>query len=59
MDVKKLDFIDGIWQPTKIHMTTKKGKHTLHKTIMKWINVKFNQNLRQDMFSVRRMEKGL
>lgn len=59
MDVKRLEFIDGIWQPTEIHMTTKKAKHTLHKTIMKWHNVKFNQNLGEDLFTVRRMEKGL
>jgi len=59
MDVKRLEFIDSIWQPTEIHMTTKKGKQTLHKTIMKWKNVKFNQNLGQDLFTVRRMEKGL
>jgi len=59
MDVKRLEFIDSIWQPTEIHMTTKKGKQTLHKTIMKWHNVKFNQNLGEDLFTVRRMEKGL
>lgn len=59
MDVKRLEFINGIWQPTEIHMTTKKGKQALHKTIMKWHNVKFNQNLDEDMFTVRRMEKGL
>ena len=35
MDVKKLEKIDGIWIPTEIHMTTKKGKKTLHKTILK------------------------
>lgn len=59
MDVKKLEFIDHIWQSTEIHMTTKKTKHTLHKTIMKWHNVKFNQKLDEDMFTVRRIEKGL
>ncbi|MHC4966967.1 MAG: outer membrane lipoprotein-sorting protein, partial [Planctomycetota bacterium] len=34
-DVKKLEQIDGIWVATEMHMTTKKGKTTLHKTIIK------------------------
>lgn len=59
MDVKKLDLIEGIWVATDIHMTTKKGKRTLHKTIMKFNNVKLNQDLKEDLFTVRRMEKGL
>jgi len=59
MDVKKLDLIDGIWVATEMHITKKKGKNTAHKTIMKLGNVKFNQGLEFDMFTVRRMEKGL
>jgi hypothetical protein len=59
MDVKKLEKIDGIWVPTEIHMTTKKGKATLHKTILKAHNVRFNQDLDEDIFSVRKLEKGL
>jgi len=59
MDVKKLDLIDGIWVATEMHITKKKGKHTAHKTILKLGNVKFNQGLEFDMFSARRMEKGL
>jgi outer membrane lipoprotein-sorting protein len=59
MDVKKLTLIDGIWVATEMHMTTKRGKSTLHKTIMTFANVKFNQDLKEDSFSIRRMEKGL
>jgi len=59
MDVKKLDLIDGIWVATEMHITKKKGKNTAHKTILKLDNVKFNQGLELDTFSVRRMEKGL
>ncbi len=58
-DVKKLELIDGIWVGTEIHMTTKKGKATLHKTILKFSNMKFNQNLNDEIFTVRRLEKGL
>jgi len=59
MDVKKLELIDNIWMPTEIHMTTKKGKMTLHKTILKYHDVRFNQDLDESFFTVRRMEKGL
>ena len=58
MDVKKLIMIDGIWMATEMHMTTKKGKARIHKTIMTFENVRFNQALKEDFFSIRRMEKG-
>ncbi|MDH3325917.1 MAG: outer membrane lipoprotein-sorting protein [Gammaproteobacteria bacterium] len=59
MDMKGLELIDGIWTPTEIHMTTKSGKITEHKSILKFTNIKFNQPLDKDKFSVRRLEKGL
>jgi len=59
MDVRKLEVIDGIWVGTHMVVTTKKGKKTVHKSILTWNNVKFNQDLDYDLFTVRRMEKGL
>ncbi len=59
MEVKQLEQIDGIWIATEIHMTTKKGSTTLHKTILRSSNVRFNQDIPEDEFSVRRLEKGL
>ena len=59
MDVPKLEKIDGIWVPTEIHMTTKKGKKTLHRTILHTTNVRFGEDLDAEFFSVRRLEKGL
>jgi hypothetical protein len=59
MDVKKLERIDGIWIATEMHVTKKKSKKFVHKTILKFNNVKFKQDLDYDMFTVRRMEKGL
>jgi len=59
VDVKKLELIDGIWVATEMHVTKKKNKQLAHKTILKLNNVKFNQNLDYDLFTVRRMEKGL
>lgn len=58
MDVKKLERIGGIWVATEMHVTKKKSKKFVHKTILKLNNVKFNQDLDYDMFTVRRMEKG-
>lgn len=59
LDVEKLEKIDGVWTTLAMSMTTKQGKVTLHKTNLYFDNVKYNQNLTEDMFSVRRLEKGL
>ena len=60
LDVRKLDKIDGIWVSTEMHVTTKSGKKILHKTIMKQKNIHFNQDeVNEDLFSIRRLEKGL
>ena len=58
-DVKQLEQIDGIWVATEMHMTTKKGTRTLHKTVIKASNVRFNQDLAESRFTVRQLEKGL
>jgi len=57
-DVKKLELIDGVWVPTEMHMTTKKGEVTTHRTVLLTSNVLFNQNLAETRFSVRQLEKG-
>ena len=59
VDVKKLELIDDIWVTTEMHVTRKKGKQLVHKTILKLNNIKFNQDLDDELFTVRRMEKGL
>jgi len=58
MKVEELEQIDGIWVPTVMTMTTKKGKKTLHKTILRMSDVKFGQDLDFDSFSVRGLETG-
>ena len=59
VDVRRLELIDGIWVATETHVTQKKNKKTAHKTILKFNNVKFNQKLEYELFTIRRMEKGL
>ena len=58
LDVKKLEQIDGIWVPTEMHMSTRKGETTLHKTVLYSRNVKFNQPMDEELFTVRQLEKG-
>ena len=59
MDIKKLEQIDGIWVSTEVTMTTKKGKQTEHTSIIRSSNLKFNQQLEEDLFTQRRLSKGL
>ena len=59
VDMRKLEQIDGIWVATDMLVNKKKGKSTVHKTILTWDNIRFNQDLDYDLFSIRRMEKGL
>ena len=59
VDVKKLELIDDIWVSTEMQITKKKGKQLAHKTILKLDKIKFNQDLDDELFTVRRMEKGI
>ena len=59
MKVTGLELLDGIWTTTKVQMTTKKGKKTLHKTIIEFTDIKYNQDLDEAYFSTRTMQKGL
>jgi outer membrane lipoprotein-sorting protein len=58
LDVKQLEQIDGIWMGTELDMKTTKGGETLHRTVMRFSDVKFNQPLDESLFTVRRLEKG-
>ena len=59
-DARKIENIDGIWISTELHVTTKSGKKTLHKTILNQKKIKFNQQeVNEDLFTIRRLEKGL
>jgi hypothetical protein len=59
VDMRKLEQIDGIWVATDTLVTKKRGKETVHQTILTLENVRFNQNLETDLFTIRRMEKGM
>ena len=51
--------IDGVWVATELHEKTTKNKVTLHRTVMEYSNIKYNQNLDDELFTVRRLEKGI
>ena len=59
LDVTKMHEVDGIWVIDEMTMTTKKGKNTVHKTILNFDNIKVNPEIKDEMFSTRRLEKGL
>ncbi|MGL1933255.1 MAG: outer membrane lipoprotein-sorting protein [Desulfotalea sp.] len=59
-DVKTLELIDGIWTAIEIHMIKKKGKKTIHKTVLTFRNVQYNQDtVNEELFTTRQLEKGL
>ena len=59
LDLTKIRQESGVWLVDEMTMTTKKGKRTLHKTILTFDNVTLNGNISDDVFTTRRLEKGL
>jgi len=59
MDIKKMHKQAGVWLADKITMTTKKGKRTVHNTVLKFSHIKLNKSIPNSMFTTRRLEKGL
>ena len=59
MKVLGLEEIDGIWTVTRMQAVTKKGKKTLHRTVLEFSDIKYNQNLKESFFTTRTLERGL
>ncbi len=59
MIVKDLELIDGVWTVKEMQMVTKKGKKTLHKSVFKFSNIKYNQDLDESLFTTRTLQRGL
>lgn len=59
LDIPKLEKIDGIWQALEMQMTSKQGSDVIHRTVMRFHDVKFNQKLDENLFTQRRLESGL
>lgn len=59
LDVRRLHKQGGVWLADEMTMTTKKGKSTVHKTVLKFNNIKLNRPIDNSMFTTRRLEKGM
>ncbi|HIP51078.1 MAG TPA: outer membrane lipoprotein-sorting protein [Campylobacterales bacterium] len=59
LDLKQIHEENGIWLVDEMTMTTKKGKRTLHKTVLTFSNVSLNSEIDDNVFTIRRIEKGL
>jgi len=59
LDLKKIHKQNGVWVVDEMTMTTKKGKSMIHKTVLKFKNIKVNKNLNDNLFTTRRLSKGL
>lgn len=59
LDVTKMHKQDGVWVVDEMVMTTKQGKVTTHKTILQFDNIEVNKPIDDDVFTTRRLEKGL
>ena len=58
-EVKDLAQIDGVWTAQALSMTTKSGGAELHRTELRFKDVKYNQKLDPEIFSLRVLEKGM
>ncbi len=59
LDLKKIHNEGGIWLVDEMTMTTKKAKTTVHKTILTFDNIELNKQIDDNVFTTRRLEKGL
>jgi len=59
LDLTQIHEENGIWLVDEMSMTTKKGKRTLHKTVLTFSNVSLNGTIDDSVFTTRRLEKGL
>ena len=59
MEVKRLEKIDDIWTPLEIRMTTRRGKIREHITTLIHTNIRYNQALGENFFTLRQLEKGI
>ncbi len=58
LDMKTVEEIDGIWTATEMDVKTTRSRKTLHRTILRFHDVKYNQAVDSDLFTIRRLEKG-
>ncbi len=58
LDVTGLKRIDGIWTRVELDMRTVRNETTQHRTVLRFEDVRYNQDLGADIFTLRRLERG-
>jgi outer membrane lipoprotein-sorting protein len=58
-DFNNLERINGVLVHTDVRVIKKSGKTIKHKTQLLLSDIQFNRNLTDDLFTLRRLEKGL
>ncbi len=56
-EAQKVEKIDGIWTKTLIHGKMTKNDRVIHQSIFRHLDVKYNQNLNEKMFTVKQLGK--
>jgi len=56
-EAKQVEQIDGIWTKTLIHGKMTKNNRVIHQSIFRHLDVKYNQNLAEEMFTVEQLAK--
>lgn len=59
LKVKNISQVDGIWTAHEVQMTTTKRKRIEHSSIFRTVRITYNVDLKDDMFTIARMERGL
>ena len=58
LDILKIEQIDGILTATELDMRTVENKATLHRTLMRLREVQYDQELDENLFTLRKLERG-
>jgi hypothetical protein len=59
MDFNKIELVENVWVAHEILVSKQLGNSVKHKTDIEISDIKFNQNLSDDLFTLRRIKKGL
>jgi hypothetical protein len=59
LEVLNLEKVEGVWTATELQMKKTKSNVETHRTILKLFDVKYNQEINDDMFTERQLEKGI
>jgi hypothetical protein len=59
LEVKELLEIDGVWVATRSQVTSRRGETTVQTTYLAQSDVRVDRELSDELFTTRRLEKGL